>query len=182
MTLTELKRLNDAMLTEIARRLSSPMNDDGLRAWYRQDGNALLEEVIALRRERAAALTIFKASPPLEGIDAHTADLREVADRLAALWIDHQQGVWQRAEVKRIREKLAAAEQQVAESAEKIKYQANRILDQGEQIEQLQAQLADAIADGQREVSEIRQVHAEQSARVSALLAEAASHLQGAVE
>lgn len=109
MTMVEPKRLTDLELNEIARRLSMPMNDDGLRAWYRQDVVAMMEEVLYLRREHAQAMTIFARNPPLDGLE-HMTSMVEVARRLSEMWDQQVQGVWQKIEVKRIREKLEIAQ------------------------------------------------------------------------
>jgi hypothetical protein len=148
MTLTIPQRLNDANLAEIARRIGSPMNDDGLRAWYRQDGGALLEEVFALRRERAAGMAIFAQNPPIEGLDQATP-LPEVASQLAQLWTEQQQGVWQKAEVKRIRAALAAeiSDRKTVDGV--VKQRAARIV----QLETDLASVKDALLNTQRQLS-----------------------------
>jgi len=126
MTLITPNRLNDVQLGEIGRRLSTPLNDDGLRAWYRQDVDVLLQEVIALRRERAAVLAFLEHNPGLQDY-AHQRDPVDLARHLADIWEQHQQGVWQRAEVKRIRDKLAEANQK-QEAAERAVVTVQQVL------------------------------------------------------
>ena len=177
MTLTVPQRLNDVMLTDIARRLSSPMNDDGLRAWYRQDGGALLEEVIALRRERAAVLASFARNPALQDYPHH-GDPADLANRLLEVWTEQQQGVWQRAEVKRIRDKLAATTHSLQALEQSSEDQARTIGELKEQVEQMQAQLLDAIADGRRAVDDANRACAERSQRVAMLINQAKEILE----
>ncbi len=177
MTMTAPRRLNNAELAQIGRRLQTPLNDDGLRAWYRNDVTGLLEEVMALRRDRAAAMATLAANPPLEGLDQDVS-LAEVAAQLAQLWTDHQQGVWQRAEVKRIREKLAETAQKLEATERAADEMSQHINQQNERIEQLQAQLVDAIADGHRAVAEVERGCVERAERVTALLTEAAGVLR----
>jgi hypothetical protein len=145
MTLT---RLPDSDLSEIARRLNTPLNDDGYRVWYRHDVTDLLQEVMSLRRERAQAMAILGANPPLEGLE-QTTPLSDVATRLAELWKEHQQGVWQRAEVKRIREELATTKLDLAAGRQDREEKTERIAELAEQVAQLEAKLVDTVADGQ---------------------------------
>src|SRR5262245_44513328 len=103
MMVAELKRLSDGELQDIGRRLGQPINDEGLRNWYRTDVGHLLAEVLLLRREHTAALATLRGSPALADLDP-SAPLPEIARILADLWREQLEGVWQRAEVKRIRE------------------------------------------------------------------------------
>ena len=146
----ELKRLNNAELNDIVNRLNTSMTDEGYRAWYRNDVNALLQEAMALRRERGAAMTIFNANPPLEGIDTNTS-MAEVARRLTELWTQYRDGVWQRAEVKRIRESLASTKLNLATTSEDRDQQAVRIAQLKEEIAQLEGRLAEAAATADRD-------------------------------
>lgn len=176
MTLTAPSRLSNAHLADIGHRLATPLNDDGYRAWYRQDVSALLEEVLVLRRERATAMAVLAANPPLEGLD-QTTDLVEVAKVLATLWTEQQQGVWQRAEVKRIRDKLTVTGQAVEAFERASIEQAARLAEVQEQAAQLQAQLVDAINEGRHAIASAQQACADRGRRVTELLGQAAGIL-----
>jgi hypothetical protein len=176
MSLATLTRLNDSHMAEIGHRQTVPLNDDGLKAWYRHDVQALLEEVLALRRDRALALGILAKNPPLEGLDPNSS-LVDIANQLTQHWIDHQQGVWQRAEVKRIREKLADTANKLEAVERGAGGMSTHIRTQDEVIGQLKAQLEDAIADGQRAVASAQQACAERSRQVTELLGQAAGIL-----
>lgn len=117
MTMTAPSQVTDRTLEEIAHRLNSPMTEDGLRAWYYNDAGALLGEVIYLRRTLAQA-TAMLSGPPLEDVAPGTPIL-QVAERLAAVWQQHVDGLWKAAELRLMRGKLQAATTRATEAEAK---------------------------------------------------------------
>jgi chromosome segregation ATPase len=184
LTLTAPNRLTNAHLAEIGQRLATPLTDEGYRAWYRADVNALAEEVLFLRRDRAAAMQEFATHPPLEGIDQNT-DLANVAAQLSELWVQQQQGVWQRAEVKRIREKLADTEQRLQAATRTAAERADAIVVLEQRIAALQAQVAEIDAGRHQARAETTQAvadHAQREAALQAQIAQAQADLRTTVE
>jgi len=157
-TTTELRRLSDHELQDIGRRLGMPINDEGLRNWYRADVQHLLAEVLVLRRERAATLEILLNNPPLDTdlLPRDTHGLSALAQRLADLWQEQLEGVWQRAEVKRIRELLATTKLNLAAMTQDRDAKAHTITELEQRLDQLEARNIDTIIDCQRAVESLR--------------------------
>ena len=166
--MTTATRLTDAEGSEIVRRFNMPMTDEGYRAWYRNDVKKLLDEVMALRHERATAMGIFAANPPLEGVDKNL-DMGEVANHLAQLWTEQQEGLWQRAEVKRIRESLATTKITLANTLADRDETIKRLGMLEGHIKDLKAKIVDTLADGQREVANVAAERDEKVKRIHVL-------------
>lgn len=159
MTMTaELPRLLDAELNEIARRVASPMNDDGLKAWYAQDVGKLLAEVLALRREVANAYATLIGNPPLVNLGS-VGSLPAAVDRIVELWADQEAGIWQRAEVKRIKAKLDAMAQDLSETMLAKAQLAEHAQHQANELDAVHALLEDAQRDYQSGLAQQAEAH-----------------------
>jgi len=177
MTQTAPRRLPDANLEDIVQRYGQPLNNDGLRVWYRQDVGSLLEEVMALRRERQHAISIFAAHPPLEGLD-QSQSLVEIAEQLAVLWTRQLEGVWQKAEVKSIRENLASTKLNLTATTEDRDNKAKKIAEQEARISELETKVANTILEGVQAVEKLRQEFAAKKQQVKV----AARQLEGMLD
>lgn len=176
MTATAPARLLDTELNEIQRRLRTPLNDDGLRSWYPRDVANLLGETLTLRRDVAQALAILQASPPLAG-SGFDGSIVDAAKSLAVTWADQQKGVWQKAEVKRIRDRLDEATAGLAAAAGDLAARDARVRDLEEQVRMLEARVADTEAEATLAVRLANERYAARAVKVRECLARAGAAL-----
>ena len=140
-------------LVEIRDRLLTPLNDDGLRAWYANDVSVLFREVILLRRERAEALCICQENPAL---DEQTDDLVAAAQRISERWAEIKRGVWAKAEVKRLQETVANHEEALSEYANTIAAKQAKIEQLCAEAAELSVRLVGAIAEAKQRVAQLQ--------------------------
>jgi len=101
-------RIDQTDLVAMARRANTLLTDEGAKNWYQTDVRRLLNEVVALRNERAEALQSFQSFMSEQFDEA--ADLVRVAE----LWREHASGLWEKAQVKKLRAQLDEAKIEVA--------------------------------------------------------------------
>lgn len=191
-------RLTDSELTSIGSRLYANMNDDGLRAWYHRDVTSLLNELLILRRERARAVTILANNPPLHDVPAD-ASVVDLAEQLVAVWQDHENGLWRRAEFARARKKISDVEVENGNLISQSTRLSTRITALESELDLLRSQLMDAsktlgidktqsdlqaqrvaVLEHEREkaLAEKAQIKAEASQAVAATRADAARRIE----
>lgn len=166
MTTTDLPRLTNVQLQDIGTRLRQPMTDEGVRAFYRQDVTSLVAEVLYLRRDHSRALSVFQNNPPLHDVP-ETADMADIAQQLAEVWVQQEAGLWKDDETRRLRDhKNAALDEAEAahKQAQALEGQIASLRTENAQIGQLQSAL---VASRDREQDAVR--------RIDAFIAEIAS-------
>jgi predicted RNase H-like nuclease (RuvC/YqgF family) len=97
-------RISDRDLAAISNRLRSIMNDEGYRAYYPSDVSSLFGEVLALRQMLSKATQLL-SGPPLHDVVPGTGII-EIADRLAEVWQDHERKLYEKKEMKLMRDRL----------------------------------------------------------------------------
>ena len=170
MTMDVLPRA-DTIEERLNRAQLGLLSDEGLRSWYVKDVADLLQQLTAVRRERAdTAMTLRKL--PIEP----ALSTREEAEQAVKLFEDATAGLWQKAEVVRLREKTAAAvaarqdAEQRATQADVARFKAE------EQAEQARRDMLEARQQQQQAVAEMQRLRT-LSTRARQLLAEAAHTL-----
>ena len=103
-------RPQDADLAAMAKRISGPLTPDGAEAWYRNDCAWLLQEVSLMRSEMADAREWFLENG---GSPKPTDDASLMA--LAAWWQEHVTGIWEKAQVKKLKADLSDAHKRLVE-------------------------------------------------------------------
>jgi len=96
-------RIDQTDLVAMARRANSLLTDEGAKNWYQTDVRRLLNEVVALRNERAEALQAFQSFMSEQFDD--NADLPRVAEK----WREQASGLWEKAQVKKLKAQLDEA-------------------------------------------------------------------------
>lgn len=166
MTTTDLPRLTNVQLQDIGQRLKQPLTDEGVRAFYRQDVTSLVAEVLYLRRDHSRALAVFQNNPPLHDVP-ETADMADVAQQLAEVWVQQEAGLWKDDETRRLRDHRNAALSE-AEAAHRqvvaLEGQIASLRTENAQIGQLQGELVVA-----------REREQDAGKRIDAFIAEIAS-------
>ena len=103
-------RPQDADLAAMAKRISGPLTPDGAEAWYRNDCAWLLQEVSLMRSEMADAREWLLADA---GADAPGDDA--TLQELASWWQQHATGIWEKAQVKKLKADLSDAHKRLVE-------------------------------------------------------------------
>jgi predicted nucleic acid-binding Zn-ribbon protein len=168
-------RVTDAKLQEIHQRLLVPLNDEGLRAWYPSDVALLMREVLAQRKIIGDALRVARQNPAL---DEDTNDLVTAVSRIGEKWDGVKNGVWAKAEVKRLRESLAGAEADLAQYSTVIASQQAHVSQLEAQVADLQARIVDTISDAKAAAMQREGEHAKRAAKAEALVAQAVAALR----
>ena len=139
----QAERLTDAMLNDIAGRLTQQLNTDGLRSWYYTDVRNLISEVMVLRREAQQVFTVLATNPALSGLDVPYEALA-IAEQLQRVWADHEKGLWAKQRFAAMRDQLREARTE----REELSVRLDRAEAQNERLRQegdtLRAQLLDA--------------------------------------
>ena len=133
-------RPSDADLAAMTRRITGPLTPDGAEAWYRNDAAWLIQEVVYLRSELADARESFYG----DATD-HPGDNARLED-VAAWWREHVTGIWEKAQVKKLKDALVQSER----SAGKLEgdlADAQRLLHEEQALR----------ADADREIVEVNQ-------------------------
>lgn len=112
MTDTTIPRVTTRELNEIVQRLNTPLNDDGYRSWYSRDVTTLMQELMALRTDRERVRAALLQHPPLMNEDVAGLEVLALVHRLLDVVGAAAEGVWQRAEVKRIKGTLETLAQE----------------------------------------------------------------------
>jgi chromosome segregation ATPase len=140
MTQSTFVRLGDADLASMAKRLTVILTDEGAHAWYKHDVAELLQEIVAMRQERAHAIASFREHDPL----------RDVPDNLpsiAAAWRESVTGLWEKAQVKKLRAETTLARNETAELADELAKARDTISMRVQEREALRDQLNQSKAD-----------------------------------
>jgi len=168
-------RVTDAKLQEIHQRLLVQLNEEGLRAWYPADVSLLMRDVLAQRKIIANALRIARQNPAL---DEDTDDLVTAVTRIGEKWDAVKSGVWAKAEVKRLRESLNAAEMGLTGYSNVIASQQAQVAQLEAQVADLQARIVDTISDAKAAAMQREAEHAKRAAKAEALVAQAVAALR----
>ena len=170
MTMDVLPRA-DTIEERLNRAQLGLLSDEGLRSWYVKDVADLLQQRAAMRLERADTHAKLRQLPV-----EPSPSLADEAQQAVKLFEDATAGLWQKAEVVRLREKTAAAvaARQDAEAratqADVARFKAE------EQAEHARASMHEARQQQQQAVAETQRLRT-LSTRARQLLTEAAHTL-----
>lgn len=152
-------RINRDELQQIVTRLNTPLNDDGYRAWYTHDVAALMHEVLGSRADLDRARAALVSQPPLSNEDTAGLELLALIDRVLKVVAQASEGVWQRAEVKRIKgtidsltEERDALTAQLAEAQTALDERAEHVASLGRMISTVASENTETLkaADNER--------------------------------
>lgn len=115
-------RMTDAQLAELTERLRrwrGRPSGEGAEAWYARDVPDLLNEVLALRHERAEALGMLASVFPVEA----SGSLSVAVDAACDLWQQQMEGLYAEQEVARLRKQIDRLEGDLqAQAQEQAKF------------------------------------------------------------
>lgn len=142
-----IDRLPDSELQAIGHRAVTPLNDDGYRSWYAKDVNALLTELMALRVDRERIRITLATNPPLRNEDTTGLEPLALIDKLLRIVQQASEGVWQRAEVKRIKGSIDTLTQERDDLAKQLADAQQRSAEQTTYIASLGDMVATAASE-----------------------------------
>lgn len=141
--MTVAVRLEPADLAAMATRANTYLTDDGARAWYRNDVPHLIQEVVALRQEIEDVRSSLRndAGRDLAESDAPLTEWLEP-------WKAQVTGLWEKAQVKKLRQELADAKQALTAKTDLVQVREDQLEEFRTQISGLEAKLV--LAQSQR--------------------------------
>jgi len=113
-------RPSDADLAAMSHRINGPLSPDGAEAWYRNDVAWLIQEIVLLHQERALAALQFATWLEEPVSDEPLADL-------AKRWQEKATGLWEKAQIKKLRAEISEQRRQIAELAEAYQRSQERV-------------------------------------------------------
>lgn len=115
-----IERLDTNRLQAMRGRTQVLLTDEGAKSWYVNDVTALLQEVDMLRTEYADTVQFFAA----DGVEAQPG---EPIRRLAERWKEVASGLWEKAQVKRLRQMVRDAQSEVEQARTEISHAKDHI-------------------------------------------------------
>lgn len=154
MTMIEPVEMSTADREAIVRRTSTPMTDEGYRAWYQKDVIALMQECLALRRDLNRVRNMLVIDPSLSREPTDGVPTLTLMNRLLTTVHEAETGVWQRAEVKRIKGSIDELTSERDQYIERVRACDESMAQQQERLSQLEADIVDlkrGLVDAQTE-------------------------------
>jgi chromosome segregation ATPase len=146
-----IRRLADSELQVIVGNLARPLSPEYALNRYPQDVQALVGEVLALRRERAEVVRALQRLP-LEDVTLADGPL-EIVAKAEAMWLDYQRGLWAERETGRLKKTADRAEAAVQSGKHREERLQERIASlEADSVEQ--QQLAASLTAQVRELTE----------------------------
>jgi chromosome segregation ATPase len=161
MTTVDFVRLDAPDLAAMARRASTLLTDDGARSWYRNDVTRLLQEITALRTERAEAAQSFQAWM------AEEYDESAYLPALAERWREHATGLWEKAQVKKLKAERDEAKADSARTAAELEALREEYSRSERQVGMLSAALTEMTTRLEQTQAEARAKLGEHLARIA---------------